>query len=159
MQRCLNGKTINIDHFLNEHRSPVAFPWDLVGLSRPVAGTLHGYLGRALAPFCKHPIEKNVLAGNPLYSQIQLIAQAMNQADPLGLSMSEFIVRWCDGADKDKTSRLTLEQKVVSILKNCPEFVANFEKEITRLWISGVINLSDVYFQEPRKKSDSKGWF
>ena len=146
MQRCLNGKEIDIRRFLDEKRSPVAFPWDLMGLSRPKVGTLHGYLGLALAKYCSAGIEKTVLVGNPTFRQIKLIQEAMVQANYEGVSMSGFIVRWCESGFSD--TRLSLEQQVLYILKNCPAFADDFQKVITDRWISGSIDLDPEYFCE-----------
>jgi hypothetical protein len=119
-----------------------------MGLSRPKIGTLHGYVGRALAPYCQAGLEKTVLVGNPTFKQLQLIADAMVQNNFEGVTMSGFIVKWCDSMN-ERPSRNTLEQNVLYILKNCPVFTADFKKKITQLWMDGAVDLDPEYFIEP----------
>jgi hypothetical protein len=144
MPRCLNGKSIDVQEFFNISRSPVAFPWDLVGLSRPKVGTIHAYLGRAIAQFAESPAEKNIIANNPSLSQLQNIQKALSVAGEGSAPMIGFIL---DAVSKvDGREHLTLEQKVLIILSECPPFVNFVKKTLTALWINGKIELDDKYF-------------
>ena len=89
------GKKIRVEYYLDDYQK---FPWDIMDLSVPMAGSVMNYLCFAISKYGADPEHKTFYTGYPTTGE--LISHAQTYKCQLSLS----IVSYCQDCDKSQRS-------------------------------------------------------
>lgn len=123
--------SINIEYFFDH---PDGFPWDVLGLSRPYSGPLHGYLCDAAMLFVE-AIERDLLAQRPALFEIGKFANIHH-------GIFENIYEYCR-INGNIQCRFSKAELVVNWLHSQRNFKDYMQKRLDSLWRQGLISIPE----------------
>lgn len=125
--------------------SKFKFPWNFMGLTLPCAGSLHGYIGTAIAPYYPDPF-RSMLSGNPALFEMKRFARAHGD-------IFKEIVDYCDRVESNRDS---VASKVLGFLVHHHPFRSELQKRIDDAWRLGSINIPKEC--QPKEKWKREQW-
>lgn len=122
-------RNVRIDYFFHEFRR---FPWEIMGMTIPKVGSIHGYICTALSPYVPHN-HREFFKGNPTLFELRRFAKEYG-------GIAEKIVTYSESYANTKMDTARI---VLGFLKDSPEFRADFQKRIDSLYHQGLISIPD----------------
>jgi len=130
-------------------QNPRHFPWEIMGLDRPMVGPVHSYIARICAKYEQEQGVKNYLSGSPHWGSIERFATQGAQEDrhPTIVAIHQFCSKLYD---KSKYDRRNTEYEVLSFLEGVQDFRAEFSKMLMYLWKQDRITLRPEMLRRKR---------
>lgn len=122
---------VDTDYYFSDESK---FPWDLLGLTRPLYGPPHSYLATFLAPFAKSAIERKFLESHPTMREISRYVRSTDDHP----EVCRFILGFCEYLDNERSS---VAYKVLRGLGQYKPFVSSAAEHLNRLLRRGEISI------------------
>lgn len=120
------NNSVRTDYFFKE---PRRFPWEIMGMSVPLAGPPHAYICKALVPYIGEE-HKGFFKGSPALFELERYGEHSG--------LAEDIVRHCNRGLEDKISTAKI---VLEFLSRNYAFRESFQKKIDKMYLDGVISI------------------
>jgi len=129
--------------------NPLYFPWDIVGLDRPMIGPVHSYIASICARYERDQGIKSYLSGSPHWGSIERFATEGAQEDRHPVIVA--IYQYCSSLYKKSNSdRRNTEFEVLGFLEGVQDFRVEFRNQLLYLYGQGRLNLKPAMLRRKR---------
>src|SRR5581483_9452813 len=116
-------------------RNPYTFPWDFIGMERPLIGSVHSYLCEILAPYA-HSYWQPFMRGRPSLGELRRRQGSFEMLVP--------ILKYVD----EVGNYGSVGQKVVDFLHCFEPFKQDLSKIVDRKFREGLIKVPDDFLTQ-----------
>lgn len=121
--------------------SVLNFPWELIGIERPMVGQVHSYLAEILSIY--EPNNREFYNSHPTLRELDRFAKASE-----GPTVAKSIVEFCERLyDRPRSERRNVDAEVLEYLSYQPKFIQDLREEMLRKHREGSITINPKYLR------------
>jgi len=147
------SEKVNIDPLFKNY---MVFPWDIMGLTVPMVGSLTAYLSKITAQYGNHN-EQLFLTGFPSLRSLE----AFYKKDTENMLAAQIHSYASRKEAARQSERACVADEVLSFLRNYPPFVNAMQKKFDSLYRQGLILIPEECKPKPPapvEKTQAKDW-